>query len=107
MVLVWRIMDNSPNSPNFPPPNFPAIRYAIACIHTTCIAGYSHESSHTVNVNMYMCTTVVLNSIMNSNVKYHCDKMSRYHDTIISTKFLKYFAHQQHLNALTLMFNVE
>ena len=27
MVLVWRIADNSPNSPNFPPPNFPAIRF--------------------------------------------------------------------------------
>ena len=25
--LVWRIADDSPNSPNFLPPNFPAIRY--------------------------------------------------------------------------------
>ena len=25
--LVWGIMDNSPNSPHFPLPNFPAIRY--------------------------------------------------------------------------------
>ena len=28
MVLVWRIADDSPNSPNFPPPTFPTIQYA-------------------------------------------------------------------------------
>ena len=27
MVLVWRVTDDSPNSPNFPLPNFPAIQY--------------------------------------------------------------------------------
>ena len=27
MVLIWQIMDNSPNSLNFPPPNFPTIQY--------------------------------------------------------------------------------
>ena len=44
-------------------------------------------------VKMYMCTTVVLNNIINSNVVWHCDKMSRYHGTIISTKFLKSILH--------------
>ena len=27
MVLVWRIMDDLLNSPTFPPPKFPSIRY--------------------------------------------------------------------------------
>ena len=29
MVLVWCIADDLPNSPNFPMPNLPAIRYLI------------------------------------------------------------------------------
>ena len=29
MVLVWRIVEDSLNSPNFSPPTFPAIRYML------------------------------------------------------------------------------
>ena len=43
MVLVWRITDDLPNSPNFPPPNFPAIRYVRESIEVVYFANESLE----------------------------------------------------------------
>ena len=41
MVLVWRITDNSPNLPNFPPAKLSRYTVTVRRIHNTCLYALS------------------------------------------------------------------